>query len=141
MEASEHVEKARSYFGKALETPQGSRLVNSISWSKTIKFVVDDIAAFHMNVAKGKLDIVEGDSENNDFWDVSRVYTDSETLNLILEGRKDSVDAQYEDEMIKVLPSGEYTQICFVHQLCRFAREEVLERLVNDFGEHRDEGQ
>ena len=129
------IEKAKTFFNLALQTPRGKKLVDSITWSRIVKFIVDDKPEFYLDIKRGRVEILPGDSPNNDFWEVSRVHTDIETLNRILEGRRDSVDAQYDDEAIKILPSGEYTQVCFVHQLCRFARDEILEQRIHEFEE------
>ncbi len=132
MQTQSLTERARLFFDLAQENPPGRKLVDSITWSQIIKFTVDDKVEFYLDVKRGTVKVSPGDVPKKDieteFYEVSRVYTNSETLNELFDGKKDSVDAQYKDEVLKVLPGGKYYVVTFVHQLFRFGRQELLER-------------
>lgn len=125
-------ERAKLFFELAQENPRGKKLVDSIRWTQIVKFIVDDKVEFHLDVKRGGVKVYPGDIPKKDieseFYDVSRVHIDGETLNELFEGKKDSVDAQYDDEALKVLPGGKYYVVTFVHQLFRFGRQELLEK-------------
>jgi len=125
-------EKAKLFFKLSQENPAGKKLIDSIRWTQIIKFIVDDKVEFYLDVKPGGLEISPGDIPKKDaeteFYEVSRVYTDGETLNELLEGKKDSVDVQYYDEALKTLPGGKYYVVTLVHQLFKFGRQELLEK-------------
>lgn len=133
------IEKARSFFKMAQETPGGRRVVDLIRWHQIIRFIVNDKPEFYLDVKRGSVEVYPGEGPKQDieseFHNVSRFYTDAETLNKIFEGKKDSNDAQWEDETIKLLPTGNYAQITFLHQLFRFGREKILEERRREFEE------
>lgn len=124
--------RAKRFFEVAQENPRGKKLVDSIRWTQIIKFIVDDKVEFYLDVKRGDVKVLPGDLPKKDveseFYDVSRVHIDGETLNELFEGKKDSVDAQYDDEALKVLPGGKYYVVTFVHQLFRFGRQDLLEK-------------
>ena len=126
------IEKAKRFFDLAQKHPKGRKLVHSLTWSQIVKFIVDDKVEFHLDVKRGEVKVLPGDIPKRDveseFYEVSRVHTDGETLNELFEGKKDSVDAQYGDEALKVLPGGKYYVVTLVHQLFRFGRQEILEQ-------------
>ena len=132
MQNQDFTASAEFFFELAQKNPKGKKLVNSIRWAQIIKFFVDDKVEFYLDVKKGVVKVYPGDIPKKDveseFYDVSRVYTDGETLTELFEGRKDSVDSQYYDETLRVLPGGKYHVVTFVHQLFRFGRQELLEK-------------
>ncbi len=133
------VDKAIAYFKMAQETPRGRKALDLISWHQTIPFIVDDKPIFYLDVQRGRLKVHGGEAPKQDaetaFYDVSRVYTDAETLNKILEGKKDSSEAQWEDEAILLLPTGNYAQTTLLHQLFIAGREEILKEKRREFDE------
>lgn len=139
MQSENFADKATAFFKKAQETPGGRRAMDFIRWHQIIPFIVDDKPGFYLDVQRGSVKVFPGEapklSLEKEFYDVSRVYTDSETLNNIFEGKKDSVDAQFEEGTFKVVPTGNYSQASFLHQLFRFERDEMFEKMRREFEE------
>ena len=131
MQNRDLTEKATLFFELAQENPKGKKLIDSITWTQIVKFIVDKKPEFYLDIKKGAVAVFAGDvpkkDDESEFYEVSRVYIDAETLNELLEGKKDSVDVQYSDEALKVLPGGKYYTVTFIHQLFRFGRQELLE--------------
>jgi len=133
------VDKAIDYFKKAQETTGGRRALDLLRWHQTIPFIVDDKPLFYLDVQRGGVKVFKGEAPVQDpekaFYDVSRVYTDAETLDKIFEGKKDSSEAQWEDEAIMLLPTGNYAQITLLHQLFISRRAEILAEKRREFEE------
>ena len=133
------VNEAVAYFKMAQETPRGRKVLDLIRWHQTIPFFVDNIPIFYLDVHRGSLKVHGGAAPELDaetaFYDVSRVYTDAETLHKILEGKKDSSEAQWEDEAILLLPTGNYAQTTLLHQLFIAGRKEILTEKIREFDE------
>ena len=132
-------DKAIAYFKMAHETPRGRKGLDLIRWHQIISFIVDDKPIFYLDVQQGSIKVYKGEAPEQDpekaFYDVSRVYTDSETLDKIFEGKKDSSEAQWEDETIMLLPTGNYAQTTLLHQLFMGRREEILAEKIREFEE------
>jgi len=139
MERENLIDKARSFFKMSLETPGGRKTADFIRWHQIIRFIVDNKPVFYLDVKRGEVHVYPGEGPKQDieteFHNASRAYTDTETLNKIFEGKKDSSEAQWEDETFILLPTGNYAQITFLHQLFRFGREKILEERRREFEE------
>ena len=139
MQTEKIIDKAASFFKMAQETTGGRRALDLIRWKQTIPFMVDNQSLFYLDVQRGSIKVNPGEAPKLDpekeFYDVSRVYTDLETLNKIFEGKKDSLEAQWEDETLTLLPTGNYAQITLLHQLFKFGRNEILAEKIRKFEE------
>lgn len=139
MQRENFADKATAFFKRAQETPGGKRAMDFIRWHQIIPFIVDDKPEFYLDVERGSVKVFPGEapkmSKEKEFYDISRVQIDSETLNRIFEGKQDSVDAQFEEGTFRVVPTGNYSQASFLHQLFRFEREEMFEKMQREFEE------
>jgi hypothetical protein len=133
------VDKATEFFKMAQETPEGKRAVDFIRWHQSIPFIVDDKPEFYLDVQRGSITVIPGEHPRQDkekeFYDVSRVYTNAETLNRILEGKEDSVESQFEEGTFMLVPTGNYSQSSFLHMLFGAGRAEILEKVKRTFQE------
>ncbi len=139
MEQTNLAEKATEFFKMSQETPGGKRAVDFIRWHQIIPFIVNDKPEFYLDVQRGSVKVVPGEPPKQDkekeFYDVSRVYTNAETLNRILEGKEDSVESQFEEGTFMLVPTGNYSQSSFLHLLFGFGRAEILEKIRREFEE------
>ena len=140
MQHENFADKAIAFFKSAQETPGGKRAMDFIRWHQIIPFIVDDKPEFYLDVQRGSLKVYPGKAPKqknpeDEFYNVSRVHIDSETLNRIFEGKQDSVESQFEDGTFRVVPTGNYSQASLLHQLFRFAREEMFEKMQREFEE------
>lgn len=135
------VNKAAAYFQMAQETPRGRKVLDLIRWHQTISFFVEKEPILYLDVQRGNLKVHAGAAPEKEaetaFYDVSRVYTDWETLDKLLEGRKDSSEAQWEDGAILLLPTGNYAQTTLLHQLFIAGREVILRERIREFEESK----
>ena len=139
MQRENFADKATAFFKRVQETLGGKRAMDFIRWHQIIPFIVDDKPEFYLDVERGSVKVFPGEapkmSKEKEFYDISRVQIDSETLNRIFEGKQDSVDAQFEEGTFRVVPTGNYSQASFLHQLFRFEREEMFEKMQREFEE------
>ena len=137
MKSETFFDQAKAFFTMAQKTPGVRRVLDLIRWHQTIPFFVDDKPEFYLEVARDTLKIFPGESPKLDpekaYYEESRVYTDSETLQKLFEGRKDPFEAQWDDEAIKLLPTGNYAENTLVLQLFKFGRQEILDRRRHEF--------
>jgi hypothetical protein len=133
------VDKATEFFKMSQETPGGKRAIDFIRWHQLIPFIVSDKPEFYLDVQRGSVKVISGEAPRQDkekeFYDVSRVYTNSETLNRILEGKEDSVESQFEEGTFMLVPTGNYSQSSFLHLLFGAGRAEILEKIRRGFEE------
>ena len=133
------VDKATEFFKVSQETTGGRRAVDCIRWHQIIPFIVDDKPEFYLEVQRGSVKVISGEPPRQDketeFYDVSRVYTNSETLNRILEGKEDSVESQFEEGTFMLVPTGNYSQSSFLHLLFGFGRAEIFDKVRREFEE------
>ena len=141
MKSEGFFDQAKAFFTMAQKTAGARRVLDLIRWHQAIPFFVDNKPEFYLEVERGSVKIFPGPSPKLDlekaFYDESRVYTDSETLGQLFEGRKDAFEAQWEDETIKLLPTGNYAQNTVVLQLFKHGRQEILDNRRREFEEGR----
>ena len=137
MNSDKFFDEAVAFFTMVQKTPGGKRALDLIRWHQTIPFIVDDKALFYLEVERGSVKIFPGAAPKKDleqdYYDISRIYTDSETLGKLFSGKKDFSEAQWEDEAIRLLPTGNYAQNTLVLQLFKSGREKILSERRREF--------